>query len=93
MKIHGGRPPESSDVVRPQKNGKNAPLDSASGTRIADKVDLSGRAKEIADLAAAAKALPDVRAEKVAELKGRVEAGKYVVEPAKIAQRMIDEIV
>jgi negative regulator of flagellin synthesis FlgM len=93
MKIHGGRPPEGADVVRLQKTGKNGPLEPAEKAGVADKVDLSGKAKEIADLVGMAKALPDVRTEKVAEIKERIDAGKYVVDPAKVAQRMIDEIV
>ena len=93
MKIHGGRPPERTDVVRLQKAGKNGPVEETGKAGFADKVDLSGRAKEIADLVAAARALPDVRTEKVTEIKERIDAGNYVVDPAKIAKRMIDEIV
>jgi negative regulator of flagellin synthesis FlgM len=94
MKVHGGgRPPESTDVVRLQKSGKNGRTEATSNSGVEDKVDLSGKAKEIADLVGIAKALPDVRTEKVAEIKERIDAGKYVVDPAKVAQRMIDEIV
>jgi negative regulator of flagellin synthesis FlgM len=93
MKVHGGRPPEGTDVVRLQKARKNGLVEAAEKTGVADKVDLSGRAKEIADLVAIAKALPDVRTEKVTEIKERIDAGKYDANPAKIAKRMIDEIV
>lgn len=93
MKIHGGRPPEGTDVVKLRKAGKNGPVEATAQAGVADKVALSGRAKEIADLVAAAKALPEVRAEKVDEIKARVDSGKYVADPAKIAKRMIDEIV
>ena len=93
MKIHGGKPPESADVVRLQKASKNGHIETTEKTGIADKVDLSGKAKEIADLVVTAKTLPEVRTEKVAEIRERIDAGKYVVDPAKVAQRMIDEIV
>ena len=93
MKIDGGKPPENADVVKLQKSGKNGRLETTEQSRVADKVDLSGQAREIAEILGAVKALPEVRTEKVAEIKGLIDSGKYVVEPAKVAQRMIDEIV
>lgn len=51
-----------------------------------------GRAQEIRDLVDAVRALPDVRVGKVAALKMAIESGTYVVNAARVAQRMIDEI-
>jgi len=96
MKINGGKPPEQSDVVRLQKAGKNGTIDQAGQAeqgKVADTVDVSGKAREIAEIMGAVKSIPDVRTEKVAEIKGLVEAGKYVVDPVKIAGRMIDEVI
>ena len=99
MKINGGKPPDNSDVVRLQKAGKNGAIDQsgqadqAEKGQVADKVDVSGKAREIAEIMGAVKSIPDVRTEKVAEIKGLVEAGKYVVDPVKIAGRMIDEVI
>jgi flagellar biosynthesis anti-sigma factor FlgM len=93
MKVHGGKPPENADVVKLQKNGQNGVAESTGRSKVTDKVNLSGEAREIAEIMGVVKALPDVRAEKVAEIKGLVDSGKYVVEPAKVAQRMIDELV
>jgi negative regulator of flagellin synthesis FlgM len=93
MKIHGGKPPENADVVRLQKAGKNGPVEPPDQAAVADKVNLSGKAKEIADIIGAVRALPEIRADKVAEIKERIDTGKYVADPAKIAKRMIDEIV
>jgi flagellar biosynthesis anti-sigma factor FlgM len=99
MKVNGGKPPESPDVVRLQKAGKNGTLEQAGAaeaagrSRVSDKVDVSGRAREIADIMGAVKSIPDVRTEKVAEIKGLVESGKYVADPVRIAGRMIDEVV
>jgi negative regulator of flagellin synthesis FlgM len=96
MKIDGGKPPESPDVVKLQKAGKNGKIDqsNASGqTKAGDKVDVSGKAREIAELMGAVKALPEVRTEKVAEIKGLIDSGQYVADPAKIAGRMIDEVI
>ena len=99
MKVNGGKPPESSDAARLQKAGKNGVLDQAGAAeaagraRVSDTVDVSGKAREIADIMGAVKSIPDVRTEKVAEIKGLIESGKYVADPGKIAGRMIDEVV
>jgi flagellar biosynthesis anti-sigma factor FlgM len=42
---------------------------------------------------AAVRAVPEVRAEKVAHIRDLVESGKYVADPEKIAGRMIDELI
>lgn len=99
MKINGGKPPENSDVVGLQKASKNGALEKAGPaggagqSKVADTVDVSGKAREIAEIVAAVQSIPEVRTEKVAEIKGLVESGKYVADPVKIAGRMIDEVV
>lgn len=99
MKVDGGKPPESSDAVRLQKTGKNGSVDQAGAAeaagraKVSDTVAVSGEAREIADIMGAVKSIPDVRTEKVSEIKGLVESGKYVADPVKIAGRMIDEVV
>ena len=50
------------------------------------------RALEIAHLVDAIRALPDVRVDKVVAVRKAIETGTYVVDAAKIAQRMIDDI-
>ncbi len=59
------------------------------------KAELSSRGKELAkDMAKAkevASGAPDIREEKVAELKRRIAAGKYNVSPEAIADKMVDE--
>ncbi len=99
MKINGGKPPDNPDVVRLQKAGKNGAIDQAGKAdqaekgQLADKVDVSGKAREIAEIMGVVKSIPDVRTEKVESIKCQVETGNYVVDPEKVAQRMIDEIV
>ncbi len=97
MKISGGKPPESPDVVRLRQTEKNEKADRPAGTaapeKVADKVDLSGQAREIAEIIGAVKSIPEVRTEKTAEIKEMVDTGKYVVDPVKVAGKMIDEIV
>ena len=73
-----------------EKNGSARPSGKPDAT---DKVDLSVKAKELGDIMSAVNRLPEVRTEKVAGIRGRIDSGKYVVDPAEIARRMVDEIV
>jgi len=94
MKINGHKPPESADIVRLQKPGeKSGPFRAPGKPDATDKVDLSVNAKELSDIMSAVNRLPDVRTEKVAGIRGRIDSGNYVVDPVEIARKMIDEIV
>ena len=54
------------------------------------RVELSGRARELHAALATANAAPDVRADKVAEAKAKVDAGTYAVDAKLVARRMLD---
>jgi negative regulator of flagellin synthesis FlgM len=56
-----------------------------------DKVELSKQAKEANRAFAQLKALPDVREDKVGEIKNQVETGVYNVDNGKIAVSMLNE--
>ena len=56
-----------------------------------EKVDLSTRAKDIHLAKKVLESLPDVREEKVQELKDRIEKGLYNVDSGKIADKMVGE--
>ena len=58
-----------------------------------DKVALSPAAKEIQEAKKILDALPDVREDKVAEIKGQIEAGTYTIDGEKIAFKMIRESI
>jgi len=69
------------------------PLREAAGTQGsagADQLELSSRAEEIRTARAALAQTPEVRAEKVAELKAQVEAGTYRVDPDRVAERILN---
>lgn len=55
------------------------------------RADLSTRGKEFAAAKTAAQNTPDVREEKIAELKRRIEAGSYKMDPHAVADKMVDE--
>ncbi len=56
----------------------------------AARVELSGRARELASARAAADAAPDVRADKVADARQRIAAGTYTVNGEQIARGILD---
>ncbi len=56
-----------------------------------EKVNLSTKARDIQQLRDAINQLPDVREEKVRELKEQVEKGVYDVNGQKIAEKMVAE--
>jgi len=94
MKINGHKPPETVDVVRLQKPGEKNRSALPSGKPDAtDKVNLSVNARELGDLMSAVNRLPEVRTEKVAGIRDRIDSGKYALDPVEIARKMVDEIV
>ncbi|MDX9746200.1 MAG: flagellar biosynthesis anti-sigma factor FlgM [Syntrophales bacterium] len=56
-----------------------------------EKVDLSTRAKDVQAIRNAVAGMPDIREEKVQELKDRIEAGTYNVSGEKIAEKIVGE--
>ncbi len=53
--------------------------------------EISGKAREFSKAKAVASSAPDVREEKVAELKRKISEGKYQVNAEALADRMVDE--
>jgi len=96
MKIGGGKPPDKPDAIQFQRVNKNKETERAGDVgreTIADKVNVSLKAREITEIMGSVKSIPDFRADKVAEIKSLVDSGKYVADPDKIAGKMIDEVI
>ena len=55
-----------------------------------DSVEISDRSRELAKARQAVDAAPDVRADKVAEIKKRIEDGTYSVAPHLLAQKLLE---
>src|SRR5688572_8869514 len=70
-----------------KKNEKTATRasDDASTSRRDTKAEISARSKEFAQAKAIATETPDVRADKIAEIKRRIAEGKYRVNPDAVA--------
>ena len=96
MKIYGNKPPDSLDRssgADKTTKGTQKPQVSVTGkVQSADKVDISGKGKEIADIMAAVNELPDVRTDKVNQTKQAIESGTYTVDSSKVAQKILNEI-
>lgn len=57
----------------------------------ADRVELSGQAKEAQQAMAALKEMPEIRTELVSEIQTNMENGTYTVDGEKTAGHMLDE--
>ena len=96
--ITGNKPFAGLDAyVKNIGKGKNringSPKEAPKGGLSEDKVALSPEAKQIQDAKKRLDSLPDVREDKVAEIKGRIEAGTYTIDGEKIAFKMVRESV
>jgi negative regulator of flagellin synthesis FlgM len=60
------------------------------GTGPAATVTLSSRSRELHGAIAAAQAAPDVRADKVADVRRRLDNGTYTVDPTRIARGILN---
>ncbi len=95
MKISDTKSPASEIISQYQINEKK--VNSEPGKQVADnvvageKVSLSTAAKDIQRAEKAIKELPDVREEKVQELKSQIEAEKYDVNGEKVAEKILGE--
>jgi negative regulator of flagellin synthesis FlgM len=102
MNINANKPPENQGPNRNVQTAQNVQKppaadakDKASQSTNAgpsDRVNISDRSKEIADITAATNQLPDIRTDKVQQIKQSVEAGTYTVDPSKIAASMLKDI-
>ena len=96
--ITGNKPFVRLDAyVKNIGKGKNringSPKEAPKGGLSEDKVALSPEAKQIQDAKERLDSLPDVREDKVAEIKEQIEAGTYTIDGEKIAFKMIRESI
>jgi len=77
--------------VNEKKASSEHEKQAANGVPQEDKVSLSSTARDIQQVEKTIEQLPDVREEKVRELKDQIETGKYNVNGEKIAGKMLSE--
>ena len=98
MEITGNSPFARVDAyvknIGKEKNrAQNSPNAAPKEGLSEDKVALSSEAKQIQEAKRIVDSLPDIREEKVAEIRERIENGTYRVDSEKIAFRMIKESI
>jgi negative regulator of flagellin synthesis FlgM len=95
MKIAGGHGLANLDAyiknVRDREKTQSFSGTGSCDTIAKDEVVLSPEAKQIQQAKELIASLPDIREEKVAEIRARIEAGEYQIDGEKIAEKMIEE--
>ena len=81
---------ESQAAGKARENRGQGPRGAAADA--GDRIQISQRAREAARVAEIVRATPDLRTQRVSELKQAVEAGTYDVPGPKIAAKMLDQI-
>jgi negative regulator of flagellin synthesis FlgM len=88
----GGRGVAAGEAKHTEKGAAPSTGDVSSKRVNADvKADISSRSKEFANAKAVANSAPDVRADKIAELKRRIADKSYKVDSAAVADKLVDE--
>jgi negative regulator of flagellin synthesis FlgM len=84
--------------VRENKKAEGSPRHDSKAVLKGDKVELSQTAIEVKNARAQLDSIPDIREEKVSEIKDQIDQGTYKVDGKKVAfnmirESLIDEIV
>ncbi len=102
MKVNPSGPnqvQENNEVSKAKKATKSAGAEEASkagksstsGTTSAVNAEISAKGKEFAKVKEAATKAPDIREQKIAELKKRIAEGKYKIDENAVADRMVED--
>lgn len=93
MKIDTNPPVTTVNQVKGETSqaasGADARKTGATGGQAADTVDLSRNAERLVKANATLRTMPDVRVEKVEELKKQIAAGEYNVSARDVAEKML----
>ncbi|MGV8078709.1 MAG: flagellar biosynthesis anti-sigma factor FlgM [Syntrophales bacterium] len=87
---------QATQVISSYTRGENArpnPEKAAEGSVAVpqERIDLSGRAKDVLQLQKAVTEAPEVREDRVNEVKARIESGTYRVSAEDIASRIVGD--
>ncbi len=77
--------------IKEKKKIDSSPEPDSQSVSKGDKVDLSQTAREVKKARAQLDSIPDIREEKVAEIKNEIDNGTYRVDGKKIAFNMVRE--
>lgn len=73
------------------KTNNKAKAQNAYAARANDKVEISNLGKTLTSAKVAVKQSPDVREDRIAELKARIESGTYEVSGEAFADKLLDD--
>jgi negative regulator of flagellin synthesis FlgM len=94
MKIGNVQDTTAQVLQQYQRNvGVGQPMDKQATAAVApeEKVDLSTKAKDLQQINNSVSQMPEIREEKVQELRTQIEKGAYNINSGKIAEKMIGE--
>lgn len=57
-----------------------------------DRIDISDRSKKISELMARIEKLPEIRVDKVRQIREAIESGTYKIDPRKIVDKILREL-
>lgn len=77
---------KTQEITGPRRDAK---VEKVAREEIQDKITLSPQAREASAMVKKLHTLPDFRAEKIASLKARIEAGEYHIDSKLIAEKML----
>ena len=90
MKIHGQGSVNGTQFINAYKKAEKITRKTESH---ADSIELSDKAKEIAELQKLAAEIPEVRADLVQKIKQKIATNTYYVPAEKLAEKLCEEIV
>ncbi|MDA8165607.1 MAG: flagellar biosynthesis anti-sigma factor FlgM [Desulfobacteraceae bacterium] len=93
MKVTKFFPQIKTDNKVQAKKGEKAAQSVALPSGGSDRVDLSAGSKDVQKMREILSQTPEVRADKVSELKERIERGEYNPEPQAVAGRMLTDLL
>lgn len=82
---------KSEQTAKPDRLKNIEQAKRAEGSSPSARAEISDKGKEFAKVHAAASSAPDVREERIAELKRRIAGGDYKVDSEAVADKMIKE--
>ena len=95
MKISGRKPVQKSAPIdslsAASKPDTAEKVEDSAPAQSGDNISLSGASKQIQSAQSAIQGLPDVRLERVTEIKNALDDGNYHVESEVIAKKMVNE--
>ncbi|AFS77319.1 negative regulator of flagellin synthesis, anti-sigma-28 factor FlgM [Gottschalkia acidurici 9a] len=88
MKIFGNRIENILNIYR--NNGNTKKVNKAQQSKKPDQVNISNMARDCQFAKNEVKKLPDIRTEKVEEIKRQIQTGTYEINADKIAEKIVE---